>query len=70
MWQGGPLRNFSPTRPRSSWIPLADGGYGGPYVCKGCQNDVIGLYQTSDGWMCSRCRGEAKFRRIEGKATA
>jgi len=68
MWPDGPSRNYSTHRPGSSWIPLADGGYGGPYVCQSCKNDVIGIYRVENVWQCAACRRNAKFRRINGKA--
>lgn len=70
MWPDGPFRNFSSTPiPGKNWMSLANGGYAGAYVCAQCRKNQTGVYQTPDGWFCSKCRRNAKFNRLEGKAT-
>lgn len=55
-WRGGPLRLWSPIRKGGRWIPLADGGFGGPYVCDGCQKPVVGVYRVRETWLCAACK--------------
>lgn len=44
-WEGGPLRQWAPTRPQgTNWIPYAKGGVIGSYVCDGCQVLAKGVY--------------------------
>jgi hypothetical protein len=41
MWTGGPTRRWSPIRQSGCLMPLADGGFGGAYVCDGCANMAL-----------------------------
>jgi hypothetical protein len=74
MWPGGPLRRFSPIRKGGCQLPLEGGGFGGSYVCEGCQVPVAGVYRVIDrverreSWVCAGCktqREEAKSRTFE-----
>ena len=59
MWPGGPLRQWSGTRPATGkWISFAAGGYAGSYVCDECQRSVDGVYRVvgAQKWLCGACR--------------
>jgi hypothetical protein len=64
MWAGGPLRRWSPVRTNGCPMPLAGGGFGGSYVCGGCQRPVAGVYRVIDrvqrreSWLCDGCRSQ------------
>jgi hypothetical protein len=63
-WNGGPPRQWSGKNP-GHWIPSADGGYSGSYVCDECGRAVDGIYKqtfanvgsdASQRWLCGPCR--------------
>lgn len=66
MWPDGPLRLWSPVRAGGCRMPLANGGFGGAYVCEGCLVPVAGVYRVIDGvqrqqwWFCAMCKNRAK----------
>lgn len=70
MWPGGPLRRWSPVRQTGCKMPLADGGFGGSYVCEGCSEPVAGLYRMFDrveqreSWLCVRCKTRSDETKI------
>ena len=64
MWSGGPLRLCSSIRKGRRWIPLADGGFGGPYVCDGCHRPVAGVYRVRETWLCAACKMRSEAREI------
>jgi hypothetical protein len=64
MWEGGPLRNWSPSHTSLAPMVYAKGGYVGSYVCDQCQRSCDGVYCT-DGeqagqkrWVCGGCKPE------------
>jgi len=62
MWTDGPLRLWSSERNGGCRMPLAEGGFGGAYLCDGCSAPVVGLYRVFDGvqgqqsWLCATCK--------------
>jgi hypothetical protein len=62
MWDGGPLRQWSPDNPTRNFMSYGKGGYVGSYVCDFCQNTCDGLYRVknSDSWTCGSCRKQRK----------
>lgn len=67
MWPGGPTRVWSPARHPKAKMPLDSGGYGGPYVCQGCNRPCAGVRPVKVGlqgarkWVCgSSCRPSSK----------
>lgn len=69
MWPGGPLRRFSPVRKGACQAPLEGGGFGGSYVCEGCQMPVAGVYrviagvQSRESWLCASCKAQPQRKR-------
>ncbi len=64
MWHGGPLRRWSPVRTASCQMPLASGGYGGSYLCDGCQKPVVGIYRAREAWLCAACKMRSETRAV------
>jgi hypothetical protein len=66
MWTHGPLRLWSIVRVGGCRIPLANGGFGGAYVCEACLVPVAGVYRVIDGvqrqqsWLCAMCKSREK----------
>ena len=62
MWDGGPLREWSPSNPDHHLMYYAKGGYVGSYVCDFCRNPCNGVYhiKNSDSWTCGSCKKPAK----------
>lgn len=65
MWDGGPLREWSETRPSPHWIPYGKGGYVNSYYCEHCQRPVPGVYQVQSRWICGTCKAEQKPKAAE-----
>lgn len=65
-WPGGPLRQWNATRCPAAKMALDCGGFGGSYICDGCQMPAAGLYRAIDGverretWLCAQCRTRPK----------
>ena len=69
MWENGPLRQFSMTRPSAGWTPYDTGGYVGCYVCDECHKAVSGVYESgASRWVCADCRQRGKSIPLSGKA--
>ena len=66
MWDGGPLRQWSATRPLNAggnWVRYQSrdlDGYAGAYVCDGCRMPCRGVYfvQRVSKWLCKACKGK------------
>lgn len=62
MWTNGPLRLWAPVLDGGCRMPLANGGFGGAYVCEACLVPVAGVYrvithlQRGEGWFCASCK--------------
>lgn len=62
MWPDGPLRQWNATRCPAAKMALDSGGFGGSYICDGCQLPTAGLYRAIDRvqrretWLCAQCR--------------
>lgn len=69
MWSNGPIRLWSPVRERGCQMPLANGGFGGAYICEGCLVPVAGVYRVSgrvqglQSWLCATCKAHPKRKR-------
>jgi hypothetical protein len=70
MWAGGPLRFWSSFRGGGCRMPMAEGGFGGAYVCERCLVPVAGVYRVSDGvqgrqsWLCASCKTESSAKDV------
>ena len=73
MWENGPLRQWSATK-HGRWIPSANGGYSGSYVCDHCRHPVVGVYrqtwpnvgvQDCQNWFCASCRSELRPKQVQ-----
>lgn len=68
MWAGGPLRRWSATRDSGSTMPLAVGGFWGPYICDRCQLPCAGVRCIKEGcqgarkWLCGDCLNGGQSR--------
>ena len=72
-WPGGPLRRWSPVRQGQCKMPLAEGGFGGSYVCEGCSEPVAGVYRVFDrverqeSWLCAHCKEQSDAHKVPQK---
>lgn len=44
MWCGGPDRRWSAVSIPGARLHMADGSYGGSYVCQACRSVTVGVY--------------------------
>jgi hypothetical protein len=65
MWDGGPLRRWSPKPPfegrAGSWMTHAGaiGGYvASSYVCEECREWTVGVYYYGGKWVCEGCKNK------------
>ncbi len=62
MWEGGPLRQFSPERNTTCKMYYESPGlkgYVGAYVCDGCGEPSPGIYSPHHPhrkWLCAACK--------------
>lgn len=68
MWVNGPSRRWSEEKTSEATVPLAEGGFGGVYVCQACKEACGGVYrekrhvQTQGLWVCGGCREQFTVR--------
>ncbi len=71
MWPGGPSRRWSAVKCSEASLQYGeDGGYAGSYVCQGCGEPTVGVYdvpgrleqrpQVARTWVCAECRTSLK----------
>jgi hypothetical protein len=62
MWEGGPLRSWSPTKTTLATLAHARGGFVGSYACDLCRRSCDGVYSLKEEqkWLCGACKSKRR----------